>query len=419
MTIIQKKEIWCAEWFISRNLQSLWWNVIRFEGVIYVKNELEKKSAALPVADGEYLPVMPELNLDMQSGEKIPLKNLSAMGVAFQPLTSAIQNIVSGGGGSGLYYVNTKGIQMFSTSEGFIGSLKTAAGTVGGGQARMTALPCDPTMLFMAAALMNIEKKLDTIQKMQEEILAFAEEKERAVLQGNFNALGDVMSNLKYNWNNETYKVNKHILIQQIKKEAEGSIVLYRDQIARGVAKRTAFHSDQDVKSILKKLQTQFQDYQLALYLYAYASFLEIMLLGNYAEGYLNSVEGRISEYSVQYRTLYSECYERMENYARSSIQAGVLGGLSAASKFVGETLSKVPALEKLQLDENLIDTSEKLDTHGRKRTVVALEGLVQSRSNVTLPFVDNIRNLNKLHNKSVAYLFDKDYLYIQEGQTE
>ena len=91
----------------------------------------------------------------------------------------------------------------------------------------MTALACDPTMLFMAAALMNIEKKLDLIQQTQEEILEFLEERERATLQGNLNTLGDVMSNFKYNWDNEKYKTNKHILVQQIKKESETSIILY------------------------------------------------------------------------------------------------------------------------------------------------------------------------------------------------
>lgn len=106
-------------------------------------------------------------------------------------------------------------MQMFSTAEGYIGSLKTAAGTVGGGQARMTAIPCDPAMLAMVAVLMNIEKKLDTIQETQEEILEFLVEKERATLQGNLNVLGEVMSNFKYNWTNDTYKHSKIVLSLQ------------------------------------------------------------------------------------------------------------------------------------------------------------------------------------------------------------
>lgn len=382
-----------------------------------MNNELEKKQNTVfqSMMEINSPPTMPELNLSASSTTKIPLSSLSALGVAFQPLTAAIQTAISGGGGSGLYYVNTKGMQMFSTSEGFIGSLKTASGAVGGGQARMTPLVCDPTMLFMAAALMNIEKKLDAIQETQEEILALLEEKERAVLQGNLNVLGDIMSNFKYNWDNSTFKNNKHILVQQIKKESEASIILYREQITRKLKKRSLIHSDHEVKGSLKKLQAQLKDYQLALYLYAYSTFLEVILLGNFDENYLNSMEQHISEYSFQYRSLYTECYTLMEHYSKSSIQSGMLGGLAAASKFMGEAISKVPVISKSQLDENLIKASGKLNLHGEKRTTSALEGLVQTRTSVTLPFIENIRAMNDLYNKPVAYLFDGENVYIRQ----
>ena len=382
-------------------------------------NELDKRHevALQAMMDVECLPVVPGLDLEMSTATKIPLANLSALGVAFQPLTSAIQTAVSGAGGSGIYFVNTMGKQMFTTSGGteFIGSLKSATGMVGGGQARMTALACDPTMLFMAAALMNIEKKLDAIQETQEEILEFLVEKERATLQGNLNVLGEVMTSFKYNWSSDTYKQSKIILIQQIKKEAEGSIILYRGQISKKLKKRAAFHSDKVVKELLKDLKSQFSDYQLALYLYSYASFLEVMLEGNFGEHYLNSVEQRISEYSLQYRTLYTECYNLMEDYSKSSIQAGVLSGLAVASKFMGETIAKVPVIRNSQLDENLIEAGSKLDKHGTKRATLALEGLSQTRLSVTMPFVENIRAVNDLYNKPVTYLFDSENVYVQQ----
>lgn len=381
-----------------------------------MQNGFEKETnyALTSMINSDCSPVMPELDLSANV-QKTPLAKLSALGVAFQPLTTAIQTAISGAGGSGLYYVNTKGMQMFSTNEGFIGALKTSAGTVGGGQARMTALACDPTMLFMAVVLMNIEKKLDVIQETQEEILAFLEEKERAVLQGNINVLNDIISGYKYNWENKTFKGNKHILVQQIKKESEASIILYRDQIARRLKKRSFVHSDQEVKVTLKKLQGQLKDYQLALYLYAYSAFLEVMLLENFGEKYLNSVEQRISDYSFEYRSLYTECYTLMENYTKSSVQAGMLGGLAVASKFMGEAIAKVPGISKSQLDENLIKVSGRLDRHGEKRMAVTLERLTQAKATVTLPFIENIRSINELYNKPIAYLIDGENVYIQK----
>lgn len=361
--------------------------------------------------------VMAEPDLKMRNATRIPLSDLSALGVAFQPLSAAIQTAVNGSGGSGIYFVNTMGKQMFHAggSTEYIVALKSSTGAVGGGQARMTALACDPTMLFMAAALINIEKKLDTIQQTQEEILQFLEEKGRATLQGNLNVLGDVARNFKYNWKNEKYKTNKHIIVQQIKKEAEASIILYREQIGKRLNKRSLIHSDLEVRSTLKKLQAQFQDYQLALYLFAYSAFLEVMLLGNFSEGYLNNVEQSITDYSYQYRTLYTKCYDLMKDYSKSSVQAGILSGLSAASKFMGNAIAKVPVISKSQLDENLIEAGSLLGTQGEQRAVVALSGLIQTRANVTVPFVENIRVINNLYNKPVQYRIDGDSIYVQQ----
>lgn len=69
---------------------------------------------------------------------------------------------------------------------------------VGGGQAQMTPLACDPTMIFMATALANIDKKLNAIQDMQKEMMDFLVQKEKADLKGNLNFLFDVFNNYKY-----------------------------------------------------------------------------------------------------------------------------------------------------------------------------------------------------------------------------
>lgn len=152
------------------------------------------------MVDQDISPIMPAVDLSIQGAEKFPLANLSTLGVAFQPLTSAIQTALTGSGGSGLYFVNTYGKQMFSSTGGFIESLQTAGGAVGGGQARMIPFGRDPTMLFIVADLMNVEKKLE-----------FLEAKKQASLQGNLNTLADMLNNFKYNWDSDTYKTNRHI----------------------------------------------------------------------------------------------------------------------------------------------------------------------------------------------------------------
>ena len=139
------------------------------------------------------------------------------------------------------------------------------------------------------------------------------------------------------------------------------------------------------------------------------------MLEGNFEEAYLNGVEQRISAYSLQYRTLYTECFDLMEEYSNSSIQAGVLSGLATASRFMGEAIAKVPVLSNSQLDENLIGTGKMLVRKSGRRTAVALKGLTQTRMNVTLPFIENLQAVNALYNKPVEYLIDSENVYVRQ----
>jgi hypothetical protein len=70
-------------------------------------------------------------------------------------LTAAFRNVINGGGAtSGLYQVTIpKGAHLaeFKNGSGYLGSVLKENGAVGGGQAVLNPLVCNPTMLFMAA----------------------------------------------------------------------------------------------------------------------------------------------------------------------------------------------------------------------------------------------------------------------------
>ena len=275
-------------------------------------------------------PMLKESEVGVSNYTPLPLSRLAAYGTAFQPLTTAVQMAVNGAGGSGIYYVNTAGKTMFQMkgTNNFIGSLQTSDGMVGGGQAKMTPLACDPTMIFMAAVLANVEKKLDSIQDMQKEMMDFLVQKEKADLKGNLNFLFDVFNNYKYNWNNEMYKNSNHIKVLDIRQEAEKKIAFYREQIIAKVNKKSFIHSDQTVNKQLQMVQDQFKDYQLALYLFGFSSFLEVMLLGNFGKDYLTGISEKLEKYSLHYRELYTKCYDEIESYSSTSVQSSMLKGM-------------------------------------------------------------------------------------------
>ena len=72
------------------------------------------------------------------------------------------------------------------------------------------------------------------------------------------------------------------------------------------LAKKEPIHSDQEINSKIKKVDENFKEYQLSLYLHSFSSFLEVMLLGNFDKDYIESVKSKIDEYILKYKELYT-----------------------------------------------------------------------------------------------------------------
>lgn len=383
--------------------------------IVKISNKKNNEILAM-MNDSALCPALEESKVGISNYTRVPISRLASLGTAFEPLATAIQTAVNGAGGSGLYYINTGGKTMFQMNgtNNFIGSLKTGAGTVGGGQAQMTPFACNPTMLFMAAALANVDKKLDAIQDMQKEMMDFLVQKEKSELKGNLTFLYDVFNNYKYNWNNEMYKNSNHTLVLQIRKEAEQKISFFREQIIAKVNKKSFIHSDQTVNKQLQAVQDQFKDYQLALYTLAFSSFLDVMLAGNYNADYLSGISNKLDDYSMKYRELYTQCYEEISGYSSTSVQSTLLKGLSKTSSAVGKFVEKIPVVgEKTQIDENLIAAGEKLGSIGTEKVYKQMKQLIERQSNFVRPFIDNVDMVNRLNNNQLQMVVDKDNLYI------
>ena len=353
-----------------------------------------RKNMANEIMEVQFLPTITETSLKEVKYEKYPIKNFAALGVASEPILSAIQNLGGKTGRSGIYRVNTNGMEMFKSSGEYIGALKARDGGVGGGQARMEPLACNPTMLFMSITLLTIENKLDEIKSTQQEMLDFLKSKEKAQTIGNLNTLIDILNNYKFNCDNEKYKTNKHILVQDIKRNSEQSILLYRDLIQNIMCKKELIHSDQEINSKIKKIDEDFKEYQLALYLYSFSSFLEVMLLENFNKNYIIGVRDKITEYEFNYKELYTKCYNNIESSTEKSIQTILTKWLANASKGTGKLISKIPFVSKGKVDELFIDSE-----------------------NSTNPFVESLDKVNVIYNESIDILIDKNNLYLVDGE--
>ena len=122
----------------------------------------------------------------------------------------------------------------------------------GGGLAQARLAAVDPatlaTQAAMAAIMMEINKKLDNIQEMQQRILDFLEQDKQAEQQANLNVLTDILEGYKHNWDNAQYLQNHHMKALDIKQTAEKNIIFYQEQIAASIKKMPGIHLDQAVK---------------------------------------------------------------------------------------------------------------------------------------------------------------------------
>jgi hypothetical protein len=380
-------------------------------------NDIAKTNELIEnVTSENFYPVaISEKNAITERYTKFPLTKLSALGMTFEPLVAALQSTISGEGGSGFYWVNTKGSRMFkfNNGDGFLGSLQTADGTVGGGQAILNPMAFNPTMLFVAAAIMSIDKKLDKIIEGQKEIIEFLEQKEKAKLRGNLSFLTDTLNNYKFNCTNEKYKASGHIKALDIKQESEQSLFFYREAIKEKLTGKKLLHSDKDVKERLSKMQGAFREYQLSLYLYSFSSFVEALLLENYDSDYLDSVSNRIDGYSFEYRELYTNAYDKIESESKSSVQSHLIRGLAGINKTIGSAVEKVPVISKSQIDETLLDMGSRLEKYNENRTQVTAGQLAEYQVSTVMPFIENIKMLNCIYNKPKALCYDAEYLYL------
>ena len=387
-------------------------------------DETTKKNAIIrAMTEIECYPIIQE-DIAIQEYTKVPIGRLSAMGATFASVAPAFQNVMQSMGGSGvgetLYrMVIPNGVHGTVNS---VGNITNAGGKIvgrarfveAGASAAGTVAQINPAVMLMAIAISAVTKKLDQLEEVQKDIIEFLQLKEKAVLKGNIAVLQEVLDEYKYNWDNEKYKNNKHIQVQEIKRDAEQSIIFCREQIEKKVAKKGLLHSDRDVKSKIQKLLYEFKDYELAMYIFAFSSFMEVMLLENFDAGYLSSVTKKIELYAGQYRELHQKCYELIEGDSKTSVQAYVLKGVAGLNKVLGKGIAKIPKISEGQVDEALIGAGEKVDSFSEKRTESTMELFAREECSCVRPFVDNITAVNMIYNEPLELLFDRENIYFR-----
>lgn len=272
----------------------------------------------------------------------------------------------------------------------------------------------NPYAMMITLAVSMVTKKLDAIKDAQLEIMEFLKLQEESKIKGNIKTLQEISNEYKFNMNNDTYKNNKHILVQDIKRDSEQSIILAKEVIVSKASKTKALHFDKAVKKKKELVEKAFENYHLALYQFSYSSFLEVMLLENFDENYLNTVYDKINKYIEEFIKLRNDCYEKILKDSNTSVETTAVKEFSKVTKFLGEKVKKVKWLDEENIDDELLAISDKSESFNETKISKVLNDFIEDQEKCSLVFAENINKLKKLFNNEIDILVDESYIHIQ-----
>lgn len=378
--------------------------------------------------DLEVVPSFPVEQLDKQGAVKLPLAELALAGGALASMSETFRTVTQTINipNDGLFRFDSRGLsghvaQMKDGSGQLTAIIQDGKGIVGNGVyvpadpttiTSTMVMPVDPMMLAIGVALADISAKLDDIKEMQEEILGILEEEKKASLKGNIKFLSDTLGNFKYNVENEKWRSTRQQEVVNIEREAEKDIEYYRAQIAKLDKGKGLFHGDRDVAKVSGKADALLGQYQAALYMLGFATYVDVMLTENFSADYLGGIEDKLESYSLDYRTLYTAIYNRIEGLASSSMEDALLGEASAFGKLAGGTIAKIPVISNSRVDETLINTGSLIGSVKDDRRRKANEQVLSRRDSCVDGFRDEIKKADALYNKPQVFYFDSENVY-------
>ena len=368
---------------------------------------------------------------------KIPLSGLAALGTAFAQLPEGARTIVESvtktvATNETLFVgINPKGVPGFLRENEFgtvgnIMQVNPKGKQVIAGRLRFkaidglpinetttTIMPVDPMLMVVAVALMTIEKKLDSIQESVEEVLQYLKLEKQSSQRGNLNMLAEIMDEYKLNCQNEQFCLSRLQAVLAIKKDAHKDILFYQEQISAELQKQKGLHGAKAAQNLMDAVAYQFAEYQLACHLYAFSSFLDIMLQGNFDSASIESVTGKMITMAKRYEVLYADCHAQMAKYQRSSIEAQIVGGIGVAAKGLGKAIASVPVIRDGSVDEALISAGDSIGEFNRDTVQRKLQTFEVFEDNRMNHFIENLQSVNLLHNTENAMITDGTHLYL------
>lgn len=446
------KEAEDAKWLTKETLDSVDWLPADITLIEQIREELDmdtKKTEvsrdinseiinvinAMDFADGFTVEKISEMELN--KAKKIPISNLALLGTAFSQMSEAARTTVTTVTSEikrenlyrGIWPEGANGRLAFNINGATVGNIMGEKGI----DSRMLFKPIgevsventitsiksiNPTMIAIAVALMEINKKLDGIQSSIDEVLRFLETDKQAKQRGNLQTLAEIMKDFKRKGNDADFCKSRNHTVQEIQRDARQDIEFYKTRIETAVKEKKTFHSQKDVRKYVGSITTSFAEYQLACYLYAYSTFLDTVLRKDFEEESIGSCRSKIIRIAEDYDALFRECRTQIASYQRSSVGNKVVGGIGKTAGTLGKAIRSIPVIEKGSVDELLLDAGDALRDANKDAVKSQVNNLEILENNRMGDFLNGIGVVGALCNRKSAMITDGMNLYVFDSET-
>ena len=388
----------------------------------------DRETELIEIANGILMDTRSSLNQKMVM--TMPIAQLATLGAGVASLMPAFRTVTETTtiAADGLYRLANAGVGdvlKVAKNGNFWGAFKTADGASKFAQLQSVSdlattttsvMPIDPATIMMAVALFSIEQKLGTIAEMGEEIISFLETEKEAEIEADIETLSAMMTKYKYNWDNEHFIASNHKLALDIQRTARKNMNAYQKQVTEAISGKKLFVSQSKVNDMLQDLLRKFKYYRLTLYSFALASFVEVILSGDFKAENIQLVKDELEKMATTYRDTFEQCSFYLENLSVSSVETNLLKGIGTASKAVGKFIDSIPKVRDGQVDEFLRDSGAKLQTNAAQIERKVVTAFAEINNPGLWVFVEKLEDMIRIYNRTESICFDDKQIYLIAG---
>ena len=143
------------------------------------------------------------------------------------------------------------------------------------------------------------------------------------------------------------------------------------------------------------------------------ASFIELMLSGDFKEENIRCARDEIEKMSAAYRDIFENCSLYLEKLSDTSLETNLLKGIGTASKAVGRAIRHIPVVNKGSVDEFFQGSGKRISENAlqlEKKTLGAFARLSNPGIGI---FVEKMDDMIRIYGQTKEIYFDDKKIYL------